>query len=100
MAKTREEFNEAVLKSYLEFKEKELKKTKADLFNDAYSIAKTESIASFLRDGEYEEIEKLFEVADNILDLLYDFEFNYDTPMWGNWDDLGILIQDFIEEEL
>ena len=56
MAKTREEFNKAVLKRYLEFKENELKKTKADLFNDAYSIAKTESIASFLRDSEDEEI--------------------------------------------
>lgn len=100
MAKTREEFNEAVLKRYLEFKEKELKKTKIDLFNDAYCIAKTESIASFLRDSENEEIEKLFEIADRVLVLLYNYEFDYDIPMWGNWDDLGILIHDFIEEKL
>lgn len=96
---TREEFNDVVMKCYDEFEEKELLKSKQQIFNNAYEISKMIAIKDYLTETDDEEaIKPLYVFANTILTELYEYEWNYDEPMWNTWDNISYLITDFISE--
>lgn len=96
---TREEFNDEVLKSYLEYKADMLTLSPAELFERSYEIAKCTSIKDYLTETEDFRAEAAYPYASVILEDLYDFEFNYDTAQWANWDDMDHVLEEYIIEK-
>ena len=98
---TREEFNNAILEEFTSYQNKELKKSATQLFDDSYTIAKTTAIKDYLTESDDESIENLYAYEEEHSTLLYDlcdYEYNYDMPMWGDWESLSLLVHDFVSE--
>ena len=62
-------------------------------------IAKMTALKDYLTETDIYELNKLYPYADNILNMLYEYEWNYDEAQWSNWDNTYLMILDFIEEE-
>ena len=57
------------------------------------------ALKDYLTETDIYELNKLYPYADNILNMLYEYEWNYDEAQWSNWDNTYLMILDFIEEE-
>jgi hypothetical protein len=94
----REQFDEKVLQEFEQYRIKELKNKRDLIFQHAYEIAKMWAIRDYLTNSEDEEIEKLYPVAETVLENLYEYEWNYDSPMWGSFDSISQMVSEYIEE--
>lgn len=72
------------------------------VFEEANNIAKMIAIYDFLMNApnDYTHIGELAEKVDEteILYNLFEYEFEYDEPMWNNWEDLKELVKSFLVE--
>ena len=89
------------MKEFAVYQDKELEKSAAQLFYDSYTIAKVIAIRDCLIDSDDENIKELSAYEEEHSTLLYDvcdYEWNYDTPVWGDWESLSLLVHDFVSE--
>lgn len=94
------DFESKVAEELREYKEEQLKRTQEQLFEDCYNITKYVAIADFLQDSESPVIVELVSKWDvpegsKIVDILYSYEWNYDTPQWCQWEDIESMVRDF-----
>lgn len=98
--RTVEEFAKIVKEENREYNERLLNMSPATLIDRAWEIAKWQAIYDYmegkvipyLETGE-EMFEKFLtlEIDDPIAEI-YDFEFDYDEPMWTTWDNLDDVV--------
>ena len=98
--RTVEEFTKIVEEENREYNEKLLTLSPATLINRAWGIAKWQAIYDYmegkvipyLEEGESGFEEFLTLEVDNPITAIYDFEFDYDEPMWANWDNMDDVV--------
>ena len=103
---TIDEFRDKISKEYELFTMDVLSKSKEEVFNEAYTIAKTFEIYNYIVESE------VLEERDDFLDAAEDFYFRYpyesflselcdysdncyEEPMWCTWGNLYEMIQDY-----
>lgn len=104
--RTVEEFISIVEEENEKHNEKLLKMSPAMLIDRAWEIAKWQAIYNYimemviphLEDGDEEFADFLTLKIDKPISEIYDFEFDYDEPMWMTWDDLDIVVRDMFKE--
>lgn len=96
---TRKEFNAKVMEQFNKYKAEMVAQSPERIFNCAYEIAKMTALKDYLTETDIYELNELYPYADNILNMLYEYEWNYDEAQWSNWDNTYLMILDFIEEE-
>ena len=98
--KTVEEFTKIVREENQKHNEKLLSMSPAMLIDRAWEIAKwqaiyeymEEKVIPYLEDGEEMFEEFLTLEIDEPISAIYDFEFDYDEPMWTTWDSLDNVV--------
>ena len=94
--RTVEEFTEIVREENQKHNEKLLNMSPAKLINLAWEIAKWQAIYDYMEEKvipyletEEEGFEEFLTLEiDQPISAIYDFEFDYDEPMWTTWDNL------------
>ena len=98
--RTVEEFIAIVENENKKHNERLLNMSPETLIASAYEIAKWQAIYDYmkgkvipyLKDGE-EMFEKFLTLeVDDPIAAIYDFEFDYDEPMWTTWDNLDDVV--------
>ena len=104
--RTIEEFTKIVKEENKKHNEELLNLSPATLIARAWEIAKWQAIYDHI----VERIIPYYEYGEDMLDgfltleidkpisAIYDFEFDYDEPMWTTWDGLDIVVLDMIKE--
>ena len=100
--KTVEEFTKIVREENQKHNEKLLSMSPAMLIDRAWEIAKWQAIYEYmegkvipyLEDGEEMFEEFLTLEIDEPISAIYDFEFDYDEPMWTTWDNLDDVVRE------
>ena len=100
--RTVEEFTKIVEEENREYNERLLNMSPATLINRAWEIAKWQAIYDYiegkvipyLEDGEEMFEEFLTLEIDEPISAIYDFEFDYDEPMWTTWDNLDDVVRE------
>ena len=104
--RTIEEFTKIVKEENKKHNEELLNLSPATLIARAWEIAKWQAIYDHI----VERIIPYYEYGEDMLDgfltleidkpisAMYDFEFDYDEPMWTTWDGLDIVVLDMIKE--
>ena len=100
--RTVEEFTTIVREENKKHNEKLLTLSPAKLIDCAWGIAKWQAIYDYMEDrvipyleeGESEFEEFLTLEVDNPITAIYDFEFDYDEPMWTTWDNLDMVVRE------
>ncbi len=91
-----EQVQESVLLEYLEFKEKELQKSKEEIFGDCYEIHFYEELSNFISCGEDSLDEEHFiclsKDKGHILSSLYDYFLKQEYASINNYEDIGLLV--------
>ena len=104
--RTVEEFTKIVEEENKEHNERLLTLSPEMLIGRAWEIAKWQAIYDHIMERiipYYEYGEDMLEgfltlEIDEPISTIYDFEFNYDEPMWTTWDRLDIVVLDMIKE--
>lgn len=97
---TVEEFTKIVREENQKHNEKLLSMSPATLINRAWEIAKwqaiydymEEKVIPYLEEGESGFEEFLTLEIDNPITAVYEYEFDYDEPMWTTWDSLDNVV--------
>lgn len=94
-----EQVQESVLLEYLDFKEKELQKSKEEIFGDYYGIHFYEELSNFISCGEDILDEKHFRCLSkdkgHIISSLYDFYLKQEYASINNYEDMEELVIDY-----
>ena len=98
--RTVEEFTKIVKEENDKHNEELLNMSSATLINRAWEIAKWQAIYDYiegkvipyLEDGEEMFEEFLTLEINNPIATIYDFELDYDEPMWTTWDSLDNVV--------
>lgn len=94
-----EQVQESVLLEYLDFKEKELQKSKEEIFRDYYEIHFYEELSNFISCGEDILDEKHFRCLSkdkgHIISSLYDFYLKQEYASINNYEDIEELVIDY-----
>ena len=98
--RTVEEFTKIVKEENKKHNEELLNLSPATLIARAWEIAKWQAIYDYmegkvipyLEDGEEMFEEFLTLEIDEPISTIYDFEFDYDEPMWTTWDSLDNVV--------
>lgn len=97
-----EEIKQGIHNAFNDYKLDMCKNEAHYVFEEANNIAKMSAIHDFLlcAPEELTHLTKLAEKVDEteILNNLFEYEFEYDEPMWGNWEDLKELVESFLVE--
>ena len=98
--RTVEEFTKIVREENQKHNEKLLNMSPATLIDRAWEIAKWQAIYEYMEgkvipyleeeESEFEEFLTL--EIDEPISAIYDFEFDYDEPMWTTWDSLDNVV--------
>lgn len=103
--RTVEEFTKIVKEENDKHNEKLLNLNPATLISRAWEIAKWQAIYEYIMESvtpyfEYggEVIRALTREIANPIAAIYEYEFNYDEPMWTTWDRMDSVVRDMIEE--
>ena len=98
---TWDDFREAIEVQLYNFRGKYNHKPAEDIYKEAYTIAKHESIASFFIDNlELEDYyQHLAPYLDNLLEDFCDYECNCDVETWVNWDELIVTLDYYLKEK-
>ena len=100
--RTVEEFTEIVREENQKHNEKLLNMSPAKLINLAWEIAKWQAIYDYMEEKvipyletEEEGFEEFLTIEINQpISAIYDFEFDYDEPMWTTWDSLDDVVRE------
>ena len=100
--RTVEEFAKIVKEENREYNERLLNMSPATLINRAWEIAKWQAIYDYMEGKVIPYLESGEEVFEEFLTLeidepisaIYDFEFDYDEPMWTTWDNLDDVVRE------
>ena len=100
--RTVEEFTKIVREEDQKHNGKLLNMSPATLINRAWEIAEWQAIYDYmegkvipyLEDGEEMFEEFLTLEIDEPISAIYDFEFDYDEPMWTTWDNLDDVVRE------
>lgn len=104
--RTVEEFIAIVEEESKKHNEELLNLSPARLISRAWEVAKWQTIYDYIMErvipySEYgEDVFKDFltlEIGEPI-STIYEYELNYDEPMWTTWDGLDTVIRDMLEE--
>ena len=98
--RTVEEFTKIVKEENDKHNEELLNMSSATLINRAWEIAKWQAIYEYMEGKVIPYLETEEEVFEEFLTLeidepisaIYDFEFDYDEPMWTTWDSLDNVV--------
>lgn len=98
--RTVEEFTKIVKEENDKHNEKLLNMSPAALIDRAWEIAKwqaiydyiVEKVIPYLEDGEEEFEDFLTLEIDEPISTIYDFELDYEEPMWTTWDNLNDVV--------
>ena len=103
--RTVEEFTKIVREENDKHNEKLLTLSPAKLIDCAWEIAKWQAIYEYIiervilyledEEDEFEDFLTL-EINDPIA-AIYDFEFDYDEPMWTTWDNLDDVVREMFK---
>lgn len=104
--RTVEEFNKIVEEENKKYNEELLNLSPARLISRAWEIAKWQAIYDYIMERVIQYSEYGEDVFEDFLTLeigkpistIYEYELNYDEPMWTTWDGLDIVIRDMLEE--
>ena len=100
--RTVEEFTKIVREENQKHNEKLLNMSPAMIIDRAWDIAKWQAIYEYmegkvipyLEDGEEMFEDFLSLEIDEPISEIYDFEFDYDEPMWTTWDNLDDVVRE------
>ena len=100
--RTVEEFAKIVREENQKYNEKLLNMSPAKLINLAWEIAKWQAIYDYMEEKVIPYLETEEEGFEEFLTLginqpisaIYDFEFDYDEPMWTTWDSLDDVVRE------
>lgn len=93
---TDKEFSKNIEEQYRQYKGNIIKtKNTEEIYSMSYAIAKMEAIYEYILDFS-ENLKDLYPYVNNLLQELYDFEFEYDTPQWHSWEKLDNMCSDYI----
>ena len=100
--RTVEEFTKIVKEENEKRNEMLLNMSPAMLIDRAWDIAKWQAIYEYimemiiphLEDGDKEFADFLTLEIDDPISTIYDFEFDYDEPMWMTWDNLNDVVRE------
>lgn len=92
------QFRDSIEAQYTQYKTDILKKSKTEIYNAAYGVAKMYELYMFFISNDKLDIDTLLPYADIILTDLYDFEMDYDTARWTTWDDIEDMLQEYLKE--
>ena len=98
--RTVEEFTKIVREENQKHNEELLNMSPATLIDRAWEIAKWQAIYDYMEGKVIPYLETEEEVFEEFLTLeidepisaIYDFEFDYDEPMWTTWDSLDNVV--------
>ena len=98
--RTIEEFTKIVREENQKHNEKLLNMSPATLIDRAWEIAKWQAIYEYVEGKVIPYLETEEEIFEEFLTLeinnpiatIYDFEFDYDEPMWTTWDSLDNVV--------
>lgn len=104
--RTVEEFTKIVKEENEKHNEKLLNMSPAALINRAWEIAKWQAIYEYVMkrvvpylENEEEEFEDFLTLEiDDPISTIYDFELDYEEPMWTTWDNLNDVVRDMFDE--
>ena len=104
--RTVEEFTKIVKEENREYNEKLLNRSPATLINRAWEIAKWQAIYDYMEgkvipylENEEEEFEDFLTLEiDDPISTIYDFELDYEEPMWTTWDNLDDVVRNMFAE--
>lgn len=104
--RTIEEFTKIVKEENDKHNEELLNMSPATLINRAWEIAKWQAIydymegkvVPYLKNGEEMFEEFLTLEIDCPIITMYEFEFEYDEPMWTTWDNLDDVVRNMFAE--
>ena len=104
--RTVEEFAKIVKEENREYNERLLNMSPVMLIARAWEIAKWQAIYDYiegkvipyLEDGEEMFEEFLTLEINNPIATIYDFELDYDEPMWTTWDNLDDVVCEMLKE--
>ena len=100
--RTVEEFTKIVKEENEKHNEKLLNMSPAALINRAWEIAKWQAIYEYVMEravpyleNEEEEFEDFLTLEiDDPISTIYDFELDYEEPMWTTWDNLNDVVRE------
>ena len=94
-----EQVQESVLLEYLDFKEKELQKSKEEIFRDCYQIHFYEELSNFISCGEETLNKKHFRCLSkdkgHILSSLYEYFLKEEYASINNYEDIELFVIDY-----
>lgn len=101
--RTIEEFAKIVKEENDKHNEELLNLNPATLISRAWEVAKWQAIYDYieetlLRDEMSELNDFLALEIDSPIAEIYEYELNYDEPMWTTWDGLDSVVRDMIKE--
>lgn len=104
--RTVEEFAKIVEEENKKYNEELLNLSPARLISRAWEIAKWQAIYDYIMERVIPYSKYGEDVFEDFLTLeigepistIYEYELNYDEPMWTTWDGLDIVIRDMLEE--
>ena len=98
---TWDDFREAIEVQLRNFRDKYNHKPAEDIYNEAYTIAKHEAIASFFIDNlELDDYyQRLVPYLDNLLEDFCIYEWNCDVATWVDWGKLIVNLDYYIKEK-
>lgn len=104
--RTVKEFAKIVREENKEHNKELLNLSSATLIARAWEIAKWQAIYNYIEENIIPSLEREEETFEDFLEIeiddpiaeIYDFEFDYDEPMWTTWDNLEDLVRDMLEE--
>ena len=98
--RTVEEFAKIVKEENREYNERLLNMSPATLIDHAWEIAEWQAIYDYMEgkvipylEDEEDGFEEFLTLEiDEPISAIYDFEFDYDEPMWTTWDSLDNVV--------
>ncbi len=102
--RTIEEFTKIVEEENRKYEEKLLNTSPAMLISRAWEVAKWQTIYDYIEEKvipcfEYGELKDFLTLEiDSPITEIYEYELNYDEPMWTTWDGLDSVVRDMIKE--
>ena len=104
--RTVEEFTKIVKEENDKHNEGLLSLNPATLISRAWEIAKWQAIYEYMEgkvirylENEEEEFEDFLTLEiDDPISTIYDFELDYEEPMWATWDNLDDVVREMFDE--
>lgn len=97
-----EQFYDKIDNEYRRKNAEWLNMSQSALIDNAWGIAKFQSIYDYLcnfMEEDYGDDNPLYYADFDVISALCEYEMDYDTPQWINYDDIANMIEDFNKEK-